>query len=141
MACGASAYAADRPAGLGLGVVLGSPTGLTMKYYLSPIHAFDLGIASDGDTNLYADYLWHGWNTFAQPDKGRLGAYLGLGAAIRNHHDSELALRTVGGASYWFAGAPLEAFFELVPTFPLVHSGGMDLNAGLGIRYYFQAFN
>ena len=135
-------FASDTPGGLGLGVVLGDPTGITGKYWMTPVHALDMGLAGDGgDLELYGDYLWHGWRAFPQPSRGQLAAYLGLGAGVRMAHDTELKLRTVAGLSYWFEGYPVEAFFELVPTFILTPSGGSELDAGLGVRYYFKAFN
>ena len=135
-------FAADRPGGLGLGVVVGDPTGFTGKYWMTPVHALDFGIGGDeGDFQLYGDYLWHGWRAFPQPSRGQLAAYLGLGAGVQTAHDTILNLRTVAGVSYWFDTYPVEVFFELVPTFRITPDSGGELNAGLGLRYYFKAFN
>lgn len=129
---------AGEPKGLGLGLVVGDPSGLTGKLFLSPTHAIDAGLGLDGDVDFYVDYLWHGWKAFPQPEKGRLAAYLGLGPSLIN---DVVALRTVGGASYFVAGPPVEVFAELVPSFRLNSRGGITLEGGIGARYYFSRFN
>ena len=49
--------------GFGLGVILGQPTGFTMKYWLTRKTAFDVGAAwsfeSNGYFQLYGDWLYH----------------------------------------------------------------------------------
>lgn len=123
----------------GAGVVLGSPTGITGKYWLNDTRALDAGLGFDSDVLIYGDYLWHSFTVLPQPAEGKLPLYLGLGLQVGDtHHDNtSLSLRAVGGIAYWLPKNPIEIFFELVPTFHLADHGGSDLNAGLGLRYYF----
>jgi len=88
---------------------------------------------------VYGDYLWHSFKVLPQPSEGKMPLYLGLGLQIGDtHHNSDaLSLRAVGGISYWLPKNPIEIFFELVPVFHLSNNDGSDLNAGLGLRYYF----
>ncbi|OGS51994.1 MAG: hypothetical protein A3J79_07610 [Elusimicrobia bacterium RIFOXYB2_FULL_62_6] len=125
---------------LGAGVILGDPNGLTAKYWLSGTRALDAGVGFGSDVSLYADYLWHSWEILSQPAEGKIPLYLGLGAQIRTSSPSAFGLRAVGGAAYWLQNVPLEIFLELVPVLNLSsHGNGMDLNAGLGVRYYFNS--
>ena len=48
---------AARPGSLGLGVTLGDPFGLTLKYWLTNQQALDVGVGIESDPVLYADYL------------------------------------------------------------------------------------
>lgn len=56
-----SSLAQDR--GFGLGVILGEPTGLSGKYWVSSKNAIDGGLAwsfrRSGFFHVHADYLWH----------------------------------------------------------------------------------
>src|SRR5258708_2242053 len=62
-----------RPSGssgsgnFGLGVMLGEPTGLTLKSWTSGSTAFDVGVSYSFDhyVELLADYLWHFRNAFS----------------------------------------------------------------------------
>lgn len=53
---------------IGLGVIVGSPTGLSFKTFTSETNAFDAGLAwSVGRydaVNIHADYLWHHFDVF-----------------------------------------------------------------------------
>jgi hypothetical protein len=139
LAVGTGQLWAQRAGELGAGVVLGNPTGITGKYWLNDNRALDAGLGFDSDVLIYGDYLWHSFKVIPQPAEGKMPLYLGLGLQIGDtHHDNnDLGLRAVGGISYWLPRNPIEIFFELVPVFHLSRHGGSDLNAGLGLRYYF----
>ena len=52
-----------EPKGLGIGVMVGEPTGVSVKKWLDATHAIDGGaawsIAGDDALSLHADYLFH----------------------------------------------------------------------------------
>jgi len=54
---------AKAPASLEVGVVIGEPSGLSAKYWVSKGSAFDLGVgwsfADEGRFDIYGDYLYH----------------------------------------------------------------------------------
>lgn len=127
---------------LGAGVVLGSPIGGTVKYFMTDTHAVDGGVgAIGGDPAVYADYLWHGWNAFPQPKDARLGAYLGLGGRLRGRSDdaSLFGIRTMAGANLRLRSHPVELFAELGPVFEVAPSSFIQMDGGVGVRYYFQS--
>ena len=134
---------------MGLGLSLGSPTGITGKYFLTDIHAVDFGWGSNGETVLWADYLWHGWKAFDQlaegpiAENGRLVAVLGVGGRFENEgsgEDDKLGVRGVLGASYFMKKAPVEFTLEMAPVINIV-GGGSDFDVALAVRYYFLRFN
>lgn len=122
----------------GAGAVLGDPTSVTAKYWLSDTQALDAGLGYSNRFAVNADYLWHAWKIFPQPEKGKMPGYLGLGFLFRTFSTLEVGIRTMAGLAYWFPNDPIEIFAELGPVFRLSHGGGVDLNGGIGLRYYFQ---
>ncbi len=121
----------------GVGVMVGDPTGITAKYRFDATNAMDLGIGLD-DFSIHADYLWHDWNLFPQSPQTRLAAYYGFGAGLEDRkHDSILMARALGGVSLFFTSQPFELFAELVPVLKLTGDSGLDLDAAIGVRYYF----
>ena len=138
LTAGISPLWAQKANDFGAGITLGSPTGGTAKFWLDDSHAIDAGIGFDSHLTLYSDYLWHHWKSLPQPSKGKLPLYLGLGAQLRTTSPiNEFGLRAVAGIAYWFPQNPVEIFLELVPVLRLSHGDGTDVNASIGLRYYF----
>ena len=135
---------ANRPGTFGLGLILGDPTGVSAKYWLDKSHAIDAAIGF-GNFSIHADYLWHKWDMFPQPQSGKLAAYWGLGAEITDYRgdryrdrDTEFGIRAMGGVAYHFPRDPVEVFLQVVPVLLFSHDSGINVDAGLGIRYYFH---
>lgn len=131
---------AQKAGDFGAGVILGDPTGVTAKYWRSDRTAIDAGIGFNWEPVMYADYLWHSWTVLPQPREGKIAAYLGLGAQLRDPDDVEFGLRAVAGAEYWLARYPIEIFVELVPVFTMTPHSRVGVDAGLGLRYYFGSW-
>ncbi len=126
----------------GVGVILGEPTGLTAKYLFNQHRAIDFGLGFSSDFKLYADYIWHMWDVFPQPQSGKLALYLATGPRFEeNEKDNKFGIRTIVGVDYWLDKHPFEFFFELGPVFQLSPETGTDFDAGIGVRYYFGKGN
>ena len=141
---------------LGLGVMLGEPTGLNGKVWLDKIHAVDFGLAyslsEDEDLHLHADYLFHNNTALAGSGMpGRLALYYGIGARLsmrddNNHnngndpdHDKDhFGVRIPLGIAWTLPSAPLDFFLELAPVVDLMPDTGADLEGGLGLRFWFK---
>ena len=130
---------------VGLGVMVGAPTGLSGKVWLDDVHAVDFAIGSFGyyvgrpytDLNVHADYLWHYFGVFG--DRGstvysHMPLYLGLGGVFNS--PAVAGVRGVFGISYIF-DQPFDVFLELAPTLVVAPGVGMGTDAGLGGRFYF----
>jgi hypothetical protein len=139
----ASPAAAAEPAGGAweLGVILGEPTGISAKYWMSRTNALDFGAAwsfeGDGQFHFHCDYLFHNYEFF-EVDPGSLPIYFGIGGRIRfDEDDSRLGLRIVLGAEYLTDAYPMSIFFEIAPIVDFVPETEAGINGGLGIRYVF----
>lgn len=129
-----------QQSGFGLGLIVGEPTGLSGKYWMSPWTAIDGAFAWSIDkksgVQLHSDYLWHNYKIISVI-KGKLPIYYGLGARLVLATDNIFGVRGVVGMNYLFDGTPLDIFLELVPILDLAPKVGFDFNGALGIRYYF----
>ncbi|HAF95974.1 MAG: hypothetical protein A2X34_02335 [Elusimicrobia bacterium GWC2_51_8] len=138
LAAGVKPLCAQKAGDFGAGVILGNPTGAAAKFWLNDSRALDAGVGFNTDLALYGDYLWHSWKVLPQPSEGRLPVYLGLGAQIMDSAHNNFGLRAVAGIAYWLPRNPVEIFLELVPVLRFSNNDGVDLNAGIGLRYYFK---
>lgn len=127
----------------GLGIIVGEPTGLSMKYKISGDNAIDgaLGwsFAKYGSLHIHADYL---------QNIAKLGnevpLYIGVGGRIKTKNDnkgesdSRFGIRIPVGIAYEPTTTPIDLFVEVVPLLDLTPSSAFTMNAAIGIRYYFK---
>ncbi len=136
-----SAFA--REGTFGLGVMIGEPTGVSGKLWLGRTMAFDGGAAwSFGKHNrlhIHGDYLFHTFSLIPV-EVGDLPVYYGIGGRIQlrdNDWDDRIGVRFPVGLEYIFEDAPLDIFFEIAPILDLAPETDLELNAAVGIRYFF----
>jgi hypothetical protein len=138
----------------GLGLILGSPTGVSMKYYLGEsgqaIDAAIGGAFSKSGLHVHVDYLWHPF-MLVQEAAFNLPLHAGVGVRLLDHDrgkdgddDLHAGLRLPVGLTFDFKEVPLDVFLEvaLILDFHGEHGIdddqlGLDINAGVGVRYYF----
>lgn len=124
--------AVAQEGGLGLGVILGEPTGLSGKLWLRGDTAIDGAAAwsfnKGGNMHLHADYLLHGFG-------GRIRLYYGFGVRAKLEEDRRVGIRFPVGIAY-IAEAPLDAFLEAAPLLDLAPSTNFRLNAAIGFRFF-----
>ncbi len=124
----------------GLGLILGEPTGLTLKQGLGGAFAVDFAVGwsfrGGGALDLHADGLVHPFQLLRE-GQGRLVAYFGLGPRIVARHDVAFAARIPVGLSALFDRSSLELFVELVPELVLYPGTDVILEGGIGLRIYF----
>jgi hypothetical protein len=133
--------------GVGLGVIIGEPTGLSMKFWQSRTTAVDLAaawsFADDDAFHLHGDVLFHKFGLI-KVDKGRLPLYFGIGGRVKfldegNDDDVSVGIRIPVGLAYLFGGGtPLDIFVEVVPILDLTPDSDVTLNASFGLRYWFH---
>jgi hypothetical protein len=143
----ASAFAQDH---LGLGVILGEPTGFSIKYWIDKEQAVDGGVGwsfwDEDGFQLHADYLWHNFE-WLQPavTAGKLPVYFGAGARLKfrdnnnwrdDDGDTVFGLRAPAGISYLFDDKPIEVFAEIAPILDLAPDVELNLSLAVGMRFY-----
>jgi len=132
---------------LGFGIILGEPTGVTVKYWTDFDNAFvfDLGSSYFGSPRLDADYLWH-FNAF-NSDMANLyagpGLALGFGEGhgfwdktFRANSGTALGIRGVFGVDVLPRRTPLEIFGEIGVLVGLTPDFGSGIDGAIGIRFY-----
>ncbi|HCL00661.1 MAG TPA: hypothetical protein DHW42_11230 [Candidatus Marinimicrobia bacterium] len=128
----------------GLGIIAGDPTGLSGKFWTENRTAFDAAVAwsfgKESKLYLHGDYLFYNFNLF-KVESGQLPFYYGIGGKLKLGGESTVGIRIPVGLNYIFANAPLDVFFEIVPVLNLVPGTEIDLNGGVGIRYFFNYKN
>lgn len=132
----------------GLGLIVGHPTGMSLKGYLSRDTAID-GAIGFGDSfrhiHVHADYLWH--FEVQRWQASNLQLYLGVGPELQVHArpgparadgrtDFYLGARAPFGFSLMF-DAPFDVFAELVAGLWFLEEPRVHIDAALGARYWF----
>lgn len=128
--------------GLGIGVIVGEPTGISFKSWKGPSPAIAGAVAwsFSGKTSLHVhiDYLM-GHNFLDQ--RSRVPLYYGLGGRVRikDNGDSDplIGVRIPVGISYIFPNDPFDIFLEIAPIIDVIPDTDFGLNSAIGARYYF----
>jgi hypothetical protein len=126
--------------GFGVGVILGSPTGLSGKYWTSSVNAFDfgLGYSFEKNSNLYlhSDYLFHIGRSLNTPE--RISIYYGPGIRLlfREDNNSRLGIRGVLGGIWMPRGTSIDVFVEIAPVMDLIPSTNFSFDGGIGVRFF-----
>lgn len=140
--------------GFGVGVIVGEPTGLTIKTWTGNTTAIQAAAAwsfSGYDSfQFHLDYLFHNFSLLnSDAMNGALPVYIGVGGRLKLAEDADpdpgdddlndeaaIGLRVPLGISYIFGDAPLDIFLEVVPVLDVVPDTDFDLNGAVGIRVY-----
>ena len=143
----------------GLGVMVGDPTGLSAKLWIAPTNALDFGLGfwgygvnnrcfDNGNCPRYGynngtfnmDYLWQSNIVRGQ---AQLDWHVGAGGRLTwigncNGDCARIGARGAIGLDLMFNNPSfLEVFFEVAPVFVLVPGLWLDIEGGLGVRFYF----
>lgn len=132
-------HAQERPGPWGLGVHIGTPTGLTLRASPRPKHALDLLLAWRPDTFLRV----YGHALVERPlDASSLRFYLGpgvmLGLRDRPAAADDLVLAGTTMAGLNFYTGRFGVFLQLIPRLDVLPALAVYLDGGVGLRYYFR---
>ncbi len=128
---------------VGVGVILGEPSGLSLKFRTSSTTAFDAGLAwsfaSPGSLHLHGDFIFHNYNLFTV-EKGLVALYYGIGGRVKfisGEADTRIGARIPIGLVYEFEEAPVDLFIEIVPMLDFYPETEGGIAGAIGIRYFF----
>jgi hypothetical protein len=125
---------------VGLGVMAGEPTGLSLKVWSGSRTAFDAAAGWSIDKGdwiyVHGDYLWHRYEL--DVEEGSLPFYFGIGARVLLHEgdDSKVGVRVPLGLDYLFENHRFDIFIEVAPIIDLAPDTEFDVSGGIGARYY-----
>ena len=127
---------------LGVGAMIGNPTGLNGKYWLKDNTAVDGGVAfSIGKKtrlSIHSDYLLHKDGAFFFNDVHPLDLYFGIGGRMEFDDDIEIGLRVPVGLAHRFTDQAADIFAEIAPILDFIGRTGLEIHFAIGARYYFQ---
>jgi hypothetical protein len=143
-----------QDSGIGIGVILGDPTGFSAKFWMNEKSAVDaaLGFEFNGYISLHADFLYHHWSFDIAQDKMLVffggGPAIGIGGWHYAYWDDgvwrdgpyfNLGIRAPGGVAWHFHQMPLECFVEVAPRINIIHHyrSFFTVDGGVGARWYF----
>jgi hypothetical protein len=132
----------DYSHSLSAGLMVGEPTGPTVKYFLNDTVAVDAAAGwspyRHASAELHADILLHDFNLIPV-DQGKLPVYVGAGALVRFRHnaDDQGGIRIPFGISYMFQDIPVDIFAEVGPALIVTPDVRGEIVGGIGARYRF----
>ena len=136
-----ASYALDpRREQLGVGVIAGVPSGLSIKYWFNPDLAADgaVGLSLlENSYGVHADLLLH-FNEIIKTREINIPLYVGAGGKVRIGTSLEVGVRIPLGGTYLFTRDPFDLFLEVAPGFNLLPSPAFSVEAGIGGRFFFR---
>jgi hypothetical protein len=132
---------AQREAGtVGTGFQVGSPGGLSLKWYRSAPIAYDAVVSTDGDDFAVA----HVHRLWEQPlPNSPLHLFVGPGlmsGAEKLDAPLRLRLGVSGEVGFNFYAERFEVFLHVTPTLRFLPDRDARLDGIVGLRYYFRSF-
>jgi len=133
----------SQNSGTGLGIIVGEPSGITIKHWVNSKNAIDGAIAwsfvENGTFHIHADYLYH-MDVFSNP---KIPFYFGIGGRIKLKNGNDAADNKIGarvpvGIDVYFPEHSLGMFVEIVPVLDLSPDIGVSFNGAIGLRYFFK---
>ena len=138
--CGQAQAAPRGP--FGLGIIVGEPTGLDLKWFLNEQNAIEAALAwsfsGDTDVHIQVDYLFHFYD-WIKVKEGLLPVFIGVGGRIAfvENADDKFGVRIPVGLSYEFEGGVVDIFGELVPVLELAPDTEFAFEGAIGVRFWF----
>ena len=122
----------------GLGIILGEPTGISAKLWITGTTAIDGAVAwsfaNESAFHIHADFLIHNFGVF---DKVVI-LYYGIWGRIKFRKDeTRLGVRIPVGVAYDIPSTSIDLFLEIVPLLNLNPSTSFTLNGAIGGRFHF----
>lgn len=126
---------------LGVGGMIGEPTGVNFKKWVELDRAYDGGFGwsfgSEKVAHLYGDYLWIKKDALYINEVHPLDIHFGVGGRMKFADEVELGPRFPVGIDYFFMDETFELFLEIAALFNVVPKSQWEGNGLVGLRVYF----
>lgn len=129
----------------GVGVMAGSPTGVSAKIWMGRSNALHGGLAwstyrfAGTNLHLHVDYTRYNYD-FITANVGTLAGYYGIGGRLLSRgadRSDRVGVRVPFGLNYEFEDNPFEVFVEIAPLLDLTPSSNLHLDSVAGFRFFF----
>lgn len=122
----------------GLGIILGEPTGISAKLWMTGTTAIDGAVAwsfaNESAFHIHADFLIHNFGVFGKV----VPLYYGIGGRIKFRKDeTRIGVRIPVGVAYDIPSTSINLFLEIVTLLNLNPSTSFTLNGAIGGRFHF----
>lgn len=127
----------------GIGIIVGQPTGVSFKHWLSDANSIDAALAwsfvKGGGLYVHGNYLFENKSNL---DSLTIPWFWGVGANVgtwKSGDDTEIGIgvRVPVGLNFRFQQIPSELFLELAPTLNVVPSVNFGVGGAIGYRFVF----
>lgn len=126
---------------LGIGAMVGNPTGLSVKKWLRGNNAVDggaaLSLGKKSHFSVHSDYLFQNDGALVFQDTHPLDVYYGIGGRMKFSDEIELGVRLPVGLAHRFENDRADVFGEIAPIVDFIGRVGLEMHLAIGARYYF----
>jgi hypothetical protein len=131
-------------AGTGLGITLGSPSGITGRTWIDGVNSFDYGagwgIIDSNKFEVYGDYLWNRADAF-ELNEAKFDFFFGGGISLRtssgqNDNEAVFGPRIPVGFSHTFSNPNLELFAVAALNVGIIPHSDVYFDLHVGARFY-----
>ncbi|MFK7848373.1 MAG: hypothetical protein AB8G77_24000 [Rhodothermales bacterium] len=127
---------------IGIGGMFGSPTGVSVKKWMSKKVGIDFGAAwslsKNPGAHLHGDLLMHR-SDFDGMEEGGSYVYYGIGGRIKAAKDDPRAgVRFPIGFTFINSNEPIDTFVEIVPILDVLPRTRFAMNFSVGGRFYIR---
>ena len=132
-------HGAMAQSNIGLGIYLGNPTGITMKFGARPSTSVDLLAAWRLDDAFFGQGHYNFTiTTLTRSKDGDVYLYGGPGVFLRSSSRQHDMIGFSGNFGIdWIVTRHLELFSEISPKIGLIRSTELEITGGIGFRYLF----
>ena len=127
---------------IGIGIILGEPTGLSFKMFTANERAIDIALAWALKKNQYlrihVDYLFNENKYLVRKFNLPLSLNYGLGLKLITGTYFTAGIRFYGGVFHRFKSPDIELFLELVPSMVIIPATEFDMDGAVGFRFYLK---
>ncbi len=129
---------------VGLGFIVGEPTGIDLKIFTNNTNALEFALAwslsDENDLHIQGDYLWHRYDLINLDNGDQMPLFFGVGGRVvfrEDPVDDTVGIRFPVGLDYIFTDYPFDIFAEIVPILDIAPDTDFDLEGAIGARFWF----
>jgi hypothetical protein len=138
---GIPGFAAIRQGEIGLGIVLGEPSGAVGQFFMTNNSLLDVTVAWSfrEELNFMTAVDYQIYNNIGDAPR-EWSWYYGAGGyfAFPKHHDGILGVRVPLGIAYSFPHSKVDAWVEVDPGLRLIPDTDADLMGGIGVTFWIK---
>jgi hypothetical protein len=130
---------AEEKNDIGIGLVLGEPSGLNTQFFWTQRSAIDVTVAWSWKDWLFisTDYQVYDY-ILDSPREWKWYYGLGVYTVFPKNEDGKFGLRIPLGLKYHFPHSDIDAWAEVAPALRLVDKTEAELQGGLGLTFWIK---